>query len=34
MLDDVGIPITVEYAQRMGVGSVPSVPSLALGSAR
>ena len=32
MLDQVGIPITVEYAQRMGVGSVPSVPSLALGS--
>jgi penicillin-binding protein 1A len=32
MLDDVGIPITVQYAQRMGVGSVPSVPSLALGS--
>ena len=32
MLDDVGIPITVEYAQRLGVGSVPSVPSLALGS--
>jgi penicillin-binding protein 1A len=32
MLDQVGIPITVEYAERMGVGSVPSVPSLALGS--
>jgi penicillin-binding protein 1A len=32
MLDDVGIPITVAYAQKMGVGSVPSVPSLALGS--
>jgi penicillin-binding protein 1A len=32
MLDQVGIPITVQYAQRMGVGSVPSVPSLALGS--
>src|SRR5262245_24487460 len=32
MLDNVGIPITVQYAQRMGVGSVPSVPSLALGS--
>jgi penicillin-binding protein 1A len=32
MLDDVGIPITVQYAERMGVGSVPSVPSLALGS--
>jgi 1A family penicillin-binding protein len=32
MLEDVGIPVTVEYAQRLGVGSVPSVPSLALGS--
>jgi penicillin-binding protein 1A len=32
MLDNVGIPITVQYAQRMGVGSLPSVPSLALGS--
>jgi 1A family penicillin-binding protein len=32
MLQEVGIPITVEYAQKMGVGSVPSVPSLALGS--
>jgi penicillin-binding protein 1A len=32
MLDQVGIPETVRYAQRMGVGSVPSVPSLALGS--
>ena len=32
MLEDVGIPITVDYAKRLGVGSVPSVPSLALGS--
>jgi len=32
MLDDVGIPVTVQYAQRLGVGSIPSVPSLALGS--
>ena len=32
MLDEVGIPVTVQYAERMGVGSVPSVPSLALGS--
>ena len=32
MLDEVGIPVTVQYAQRLGVGSVPSVPSLALGS--
>jgi penicillin-binding protein 1A len=32
MLDDVGIAVTVQYATLMGVGSVPSVPSLALGS--
>jgi len=32
MLEDVGIPVTVDYAKRLGVGSVPSVPSLALGS--
>jgi penicillin-binding protein 1A len=32
MLEDVGIPVAVEYAERLGVGSVPSVPSLALGS--
>ena len=32
MLEDVGIPITVQYAKRLGVGSVPNVPSLALGS--
>jgi penicillin-binding protein 1A len=32
MLDEVGIPTTVQYAQRLGVGSIPSVPSLALGS--
>jgi 1A family penicillin-binding protein len=32
MLEDVGIPITVDYAKRLGVGSVPNVPSLALGS--
>ena len=32
MLDEVGISATVQYAQRLGVGSVPSVPSLALGS--
>ena len=32
MLQDVGIPVTVDYAKRLGVGSVPSVPSLALGS--
>ena len=32
MLEQVGIPETVQYAERLGVGSVPSVPSLALGS--
>ncbi len=32
MLSEVGIPETVRYAQLLGVGSVPSVPSLALGS--
>jgi penicillin-binding protein 1A len=31
-LQEVGIPETVRHAQRLGVGSVPSVPSLALGS--
>jgi len=32
LLQDVGIPKTVNYAKTMGVGDVPSVPSLALGS--
>ena len=32
MLEDVGIPSAVSLAERMGVGDVPSVPSLALGS--
>ena len=32
MLEQVGIPETVKGAERLGVGSVPSVPSLALGS--
>src|SRR5687767_704615 len=32
MLRDVGIPAAVSYAKRLGVGDVPSVPSLALGS--
>jgi penicillin-binding protein 1A len=32
LLQDVGIPKTVNYARNMGVGDVPSVPSLALGS--
>jgi penicillin-binding protein 1A len=32
MLEEIGIPSAVDYASRFGVGSVPSVPSLALGS--
>jgi 1A family penicillin-binding protein len=32
LLEEVGIPPTVDYAKRLGVGLVPSVPSLALGS--
>jgi len=32
MLQTVGIAKTVSYAHRMGIGTVPSVPSLALGS--
>ncbi|MEO8257984.1 MAG: PBP1A family penicillin-binding protein [Acidobacteriota bacterium] len=32
LLQQVGIPRTVAYAKTMGVGDVPSVPSLALGS--
>jgi 1A family penicillin-binding protein len=32
LLQDVGIPKTVAYAKALGVGDVPSVPSLALGS--
>jgi penicillin-binding protein 1A len=32
MLQDVGIAPTVKYAERLGLGGVPSVPSLALGS--
>jgi 1A family penicillin-binding protein len=32
MLQTVGISKTVAYARKMGIGSVPSVPSLALGS--
>jgi 1A family penicillin-binding protein len=32
LLQQVGIPRTVQYAKNMGVGEVPSVPSLALGS--
>ena len=32
MLQQVGIPTAVRYAQRLGIGSLPAVPSLALGS--
>jgi 1A family penicillin-binding protein len=32
LLQQVGIPRTVQYAKTMGVGNMPSVPSLALGS--
>jgi penicillin-binding protein 1A len=32
MLEEVGIPSAVSFAKRLGVGSVPSVPSLVLGS--
>src|SRR5262249_31587563 len=32
LLQQVGIPRTVQYAKEMGIGNVPSVPSLALGS--
>jgi 1A family penicillin-binding protein len=32
MLQDVGISRTVDYARRLGIGTLPSVPSLALGS--
>ena len=32
MLQQIGIPAAVRYAQRLGVGGLPEVPSLALGS--
>jgi len=32
LLQEIGIPSAVQYARTMGVGDVPSVPSLALGS--
>jgi 1A family penicillin-binding protein len=32
LLEEVGIRQTVDYAKRLGVGLIPSVPSLALGS--
>jgi penicillin-binding protein 1A len=31
-LEDIGIPRAVAYAERLGVGTIPNVPSLALGS--
>ena len=34
MLETVGIARVVSYAERLGVGTLPSVPSLALGSAK
>jgi 1A family penicillin-binding protein len=32
LLQQVGIPTAVSYAQRLGIGNLPAVPSLALGS--
>ena len=32
MIEGLGIPAAVEYAKRLGLGDVPAVPSLALGS--
>jgi penicillin-binding protein 1A len=32
MLEDVGIPVAVDYAERFGLPDMPHVPSLALGS--
>jgi len=32
LLQQVGIPTAVRYAQRLGIGNLPAVPSLALGS--
>jgi penicillin-binding protein 1A len=32
MLQEIGIPSAVQFAEKLGVGDVPSVPSLALGS--
>jgi 1A family penicillin-binding protein len=32
LLQEIGIPRTIEYARALGVGDVPTVPSLALGS--
>ena len=32
MLQQIGVPTAVRYAQRLGIGGLPEVPSLALGS--
>jgi penicillin-binding protein 1A len=32
MIEEIGIPSAVSYARRLGMGEVPAVPSLALGS--
>lgn len=32
MIETIGIPAAVSYAQKLGIGSLPEVPSLALGS--
>ena len=32
MIEDLGIQKAVDYAERVGIGQMPSVPSLALGS--
>jgi penicillin-binding protein 1A len=32
LLEEIGIPSAADYAERLGVGAVPTVPSLALGS--
>jgi len=32
MIETIGIPSAVSYAQKLGIGSMPEVPSLALGS--
>jgi len=32
MIETIGIPSAVSYAQKLGIGSLPEVPSLALGS--
>jgi penicillin-binding protein 1A len=32
MIEEIGVPSAVDYAKRLGLGDVPAVPSLALGS--